>query len=149
MTKLSEWNPFRTPNAMFTAPWNEMMTRFFPTESMELAKEFQWMPKVDVKETPENFLISAEAPGIKPENIHVQVTADTVRIWGEKKDEHREEKDQWHVVERRFGSFNRTFTLPVAVDPDHVDATTKDGILTVKLAKSKVAGAKKVTVRPA
>lgn len=147
MSRVTVWNPMRKGESLpWTAPWGDMLERFFPSNFFENGEE-KWMPKVDVKETPEYFLFNAEIPGLKAEEITVNLVADTLTISGEKKKEEKKEKDQWHWTERTYGAFQRSFTFPVPVDAEHVDAEMKDGVLTVKVAKAKKVIPKKVTIQ--
>lgn len=147
MTKLSEWNPFRAQGSTaWPSLWSEMFERMAPTMGTATLST-KWMPRVDVKETPEAYIFTAEAPGMKADDIHVEVTGDSLTISGEKREEKKEEKDQWHLSERSYGSFSRSFTFPVPVDSEKVEAETKDGILTVKVTKSRDAHPRKISIK--
>lgn len=92
-------------------------------------------PSVDVKETDSALVVSAELPGMDEKDIDLQVHDGRLTLKGEKKHEHDEEKDQVHVVERRYGAFQRSFSLPDTVDADKVEAHFDKGVLTVTLPK--------------
>ncbi|MHC4859385.1 MAG: Hsp20/alpha crystallin family protein, partial [Planctomycetota bacterium] len=77
----------------------------------------------------------AEIPGIDPKELSVTVTGDVLTLEGEKQSEHEEEGKSYHLVERSYGKFRRSISLPGAVDPSRVEASGKDGILTIHLAK--------------
>ncbi len=96
-----------------------------------------WMPNVDVAETADELIVTAELPGLTAKDINVQVENGMLTLAGEKREskEEADEKRRYHVFERFYGAFNRSFALPRAVDPEKVAATFADGILTVKIPK--------------
>jgi len=106
-------------------------------------------PKLDVSETEDSVHISAELPGLKEDEIEVEVMSDTLRISGEKKDERVVDKHNFHSVERSFGRFDRTVMLPVEVDSKKAEATFEDGVLKICLPKTTPVSAQKITVKPA
>lgn len=99
---------------------------------------------VDMFEEGENLVIKVEIPGIKKEEISIDLSGDTITISGEKKAEERVERKDFYRVERSFGSFSRRLRLPVAVELDKASASFKDGVLEIRMPKS---GAEKQTVR--
>jgi HSP20 family protein len=95
-----------------------------------------WVPPVDIVETPEHdILVKAELPEMKREDIKVAFENNVLTIEGERKFETREDKDTYHRVERGYGAFRRTFTMPASVDAAGVSADYRDGVLTVKLPR--------------
>jgi HSP20 family protein len=95
-----------------------------------------WVPAVDIVETPEHdILVKAELPEMKREDIKVSFENNVLTIEGERKFETREDKDKYHRVERGYGAFRRTFTMPASVDAAGVSADYRDGVLTVKLPR--------------
>lgn len=103
-------------------------------------------PVVNVKETEQSLEITAEVPGLKAEDIQVELTGDILTLRGEKKDEREEKKGEYHLVERRFGSFSRSFRLPAEVERENLSARHKDGVLTVSLSKAKKAATTAIKV---
>jgi HSP20 family protein len=97
---------------------------------------FDWAPSVDIVETAEEFQVKAELPDVKKEDVKVSVDAGVLRIEGERKQEKEEKGRKYHRVERSYGSFLRTFTLPDNIDESKVQADFKDGILNVHLRKA-------------
>lgn len=93
-------------------------------------------PAVDVKENDGAFVITAELPGMKEDDVHVSVSGGTLTIKGEKKDEHDEEKDNRHLTERRYGSFQRSFRLPPNVDAEKIGGDFSNGVLKLTLPKA-------------
>jgi len=104
-------------------------------------------PKLDVSETDAAVQVSAELPGLKQEEIEIEVLADTLHISGEKKDERVVNDHRFHAVERSFGRFDRTIALPAEVDSKNAEATFKDGVLVVTLPKLSPVAAQKITVK--
>jgi HSP20 family protein len=106
-----------------------------------------WGLPLDIEETDKEILIRAEIPGVKPEELDLAISGNSLVISGEKK-ESEERKDKGYLYqERRFGSFRREVALPTAVDANNVDAEYKDGVLHVKLQKSEEALAKRIHVK--
>jgi HSP20 family protein len=97
-----------------------------------------WAPVADVVETEGEFLIKAELPEVRKEDIKVTVHEGVLSLTGERRKETRQEKDRFHRVERQYGSFTRRFSLPENVDETAIRAESKDGILTVHIPKQKV-----------
>ncbi len=93
------------------------------------------MPSVDIKETDAALVMTAELPGIQEDDVHVTVRDGVLTLRGEKRSEHDETKDDMHVAERSYGSFQRAFRLPDTVDEDKIAATFDKGVLTITLPK--------------
>ncbi|MBK5960597.1 hypothetical protein CCR97_20685 [Rhodoplanes elegans] len=93
-------------------------------------------PAVDLVETDAAYQITAELPGIPPEAVQVTLADGILTIKGEKKEERDETREGWHVAERRFGSFQRSFQLPAGIAEDAIAARVADGVLTVTLPKA-------------
>ena len=103
---------------------------------------------IDLRETPDAFVVSASVPGVPPEDVDITVLGDTLRIRGERKEESREEAtSRWIVRERRVGSFERTIALPTSIKADEADADFKDGVLTITLPKADEAKPRSIPVR--
>jgi len=104
-------------------------------------------PIVDLSETDKEVDVSMDLPGMKAENIDIQVNQNMLTVKGERKEETEEKGRTFHRVERRSGSFVRTVSLPCEVDEDKVNAEYKDGVLSIKMPKSKKSQAKKIAVK--
>jgi HSP20 family protein len=102
--------------------------------------------RTDLAETDDEVVVRAEMPGVDPKDVEINVTGNTLSISGEKKEEHEDKQRNYHYVERQFGSFQRTVQLPAYVDPDKVEATFKNGVLTVTVAKKPDAKPRKIKV---
>ncbi len=107
----------------------------------------QWAPLVDISEDEKEYLIKAELPEVKSENVNVSVHNDVLSITGERRYEKEEKDKKVHRVERAYGSFARTFTLPEDADAEHVTAESKDGLLKVHLPKTDKAKPQSIDVK--
>ena len=149
MSLLTKWNPLGKTNELDVwrpitrwDPLREMeelmrgMQRSFaiqPGESMTLA---EWSPSVDIGENDKEFVIKAELPDVKKEDIKVNVENGTLCISGDRRAEKEETGVKFHRVERSYGHFERTFGLPEQADTDKITSEYKDGVLTVHLPKN-------------
>jgi HSP20 family protein len=109
-------------------------------------EERTFAPAFDVSETEKELIVEAEISGMDKKDIKINLSNGVLTIQGEKKHEKKEENENYHCVERRYGTFSRTMRLPVEVDPEKVDATYKNGLLTVTLPKSGAVEPKKIEV---
>lgn len=134
---ITRWDPFRELEDM-SGRLNRLFGRSelsrFP--STELLANSDWSPAVDIAETPEDYLIKAELPDVKKEEVKVTMEEGVLRISGERKHEKEEKGKKYHRVERSYGSFMRSFQMPNAVDAAKVTAEFKDGVLNVRLPKT-------------
>jgi len=146
---LVRWDPFRELedmsdrlNRMFNRPALPR-TNGNGKETMTVA---DWVPSVDVSETEGEYQIKAEIPDVKKEDVKVTVEDGVLTIQGERKYEKEEKGKKYHRVERSYGSFVRSFTLPDLVDEEKVKAEFKDGVLNLQLPKSEKAKPKAIEV---
>lgn len=105
-----------------------------------------WVPAVDVFEEAENIRITAEIPGVRPENIAISLQGNLLTISGTKQQEAEEKTERVHRYERVYGAFERTFTLPASVEPKDIKARYDHGVLTVTLPKSEKAKPRQIEV---
>lgn len=126
----------------FRDPWGSSLLESLPARA-------GWGPRVDLAETEDAVVLTAEMPGIAPQDVEINVTGNVLTIRGRKHQEKEEKGKDFHYVERHYGDFHRAVQLPGSVDPDKVDATVKDGVLTVNLAKRADAKPKRIPVRNA
>jgi len=137
------WSPFRE---MFGPGWR--LPRFFDeTFPARSGRPGRWVPAVDISEDDQKYVITAELPGIAKDDVHVEVHENVMTIRGEKRSEREEKKEQTRWVERSYGSFSRSFTLPSNAAADRVNAAFKDGVLTIELPKLEAAKPKVISVR--
>ena len=106
-----------------------------------------WIPSLEVSQTDDHLLVSAELPGVDPENIDITVEGDVLTIAGSKEEVREEKGENVFHTERTFGEFKRAVTLPFPVEDDGVEATFEHGVLTVRLARQEAARTRKIPVR--
>lgn len=115
----------------------------FPGEDI---KEGVWQPAVDIYETAESIVIKAELPDVEQQDIDVRIEDNTLTIKGERKHESEVKKENYHRIERYFGSFQRSFKLPATVNQEQVSANCEKGVLTVTLPKKEEVKPKQISV---
>lgn len=137
MSTLTRWNPVNEFEDLMNR-YNRMfgLTRPTEREGKDLFSRSDWAPAVDIKETPEAFVIEAELPGMNKEDVKVTVHEGVLSIQGERRNEEETKDKKHHRIERFYGSFLRRFTLPDNVDENSVKASFKDGMLTLTLQKA-------------
>jgi HSP20 family protein len=123
-----------------------LMDRLFGDFATDIAAEGGWCPAVDLAETDDEFVVTAELPGLSKKDVEVSVENDILTLSGERKAETEEQKGRWHRVERSYGEFHRSFRLPGKVDAAKVDAKFKDGLLTVTVPKVEGAKPRKIEI---
>lgn len=138
------WNTFRDMERMFRDFFTMPAPLMRPRWISEFAREFA--PEVDLKETKDEFVLSATVPGMEKDDIEIDVTRDRITICGERRTEEEKPEEQYHLRQQSYGSFRVSYSLPADVKPDDVKATYKNGILNVHMPKAEVAEAKKVHV---
>ncbi len=127
---------------------NQLFQEFFgDTDLLGEWPRGEWFPALDVAETDQELVLHAEVPGIDPKEIEVTVTGDMLTLKGEKKEEFEEKDATRHRVERRYGRFSRSIALPSSVDPNQVKATSKDGVLTIRLGKKEESKPRSIQVK--
>jgi HSP20 family protein len=142
------------PLALLREEMDDLFSRFLGApwvgSAFELAPAgFDWSPHADFVESDSDFSLRLELPGIKPEDVDIQLADNVLTIRGEKGEEKSDEGKSYHSRERRFGRFVRSVQVPSEVNPEKVDATFRDGVLTVTLEKNPEAQkrTKKISVR--
>ena len=158
MNKLTKWNPWKLSpswdpfremeemhnrlSSLFGRSWP--VWRSEPEEGFTLA---EWMPSVDIEESDKEYLIKAELPGMKKEEVKLKVEGGTLSISGERKAEKEEKDKKYHRVERSYGAFSRSFTLPEGALAEKISAEFKDGVLMVHLPKDEKAKPRAIEVK--
>ncbi|HMZ54078.1 MAG TPA: Hsp20/alpha crystallin family protein [Nitrospira sp.] len=155
MSGLTRWEPFRTQ----WNPWKELedvekrLSALWgrPQGKVDGQKEAisvaEWSPLVDITEDEKEYLIKAELPEVKREDVKLTVQDNVLAISGERRYEKEEKNKKYHRVERAYGNFLRSFTLPEDADGSKVSAEYKDGVLKVHLPKSEKATPKSIEVK--
>ncbi len=110
------------------------------------ANRAEWMPPVDIKETEAGYVFHMDVPGLKPEDLDVELHEGVLSIRGSRSEEKKEEEKGYVRTERRQGSFSRQFRVPTNVQADVLNAEVKDGVLTIEVPKGAEQGARKVSV---
>ena len=146
---LVRWDPFRELEDM-----SERLNRVFSRPSVRnTGKEnltvTDWAPTVDISETEGEYLIKAELPEVRKEDVKVTVENGVLTLQGERRQEKEEKGKRFHRVERSYGSFVRSFSLPESVDENAVKAEYKDGVLNLHLPKSEKVKPKAIDVKVA
>lgn len=143
----ARWDPFRQLSTL-----RNQIDRLFEEPFSALTEGMQpfmsgWSPALDVFEDKDNLVIKAELPGMKKEEIEISLHDGVLTLSGERKQEQKHHEGDIHRSERFVGKFQRTLSLPTAVDGEKVKATYKDGILTVTLPKAEEAKPKQIQVK--
>ena len=144
---LVQWRPFREV-ARLRNEMDRLWDDYFgPGRRALQPLEEAWLPAVDVAESPDKITVKAEIPGMEAKDIEISMVGDTLTIKGEKKAEREQKEENYHLVERSYGSFSRAMKLPALVDPDKVEATYKNGVLTVALPKKEEVKPKAIEIK--
>jgi HSP20 family protein len=149
---ITRWEPFRELLAAqdhFNRLFNDALPRVLGREGEEQLSARMWAPPVDIFETGQNLVMKVELPGIDPKDVEIRVEDNTLYIRGERKFEKDVNEENFHRVERSYGSFARSFTLPSTVDHERVTANYEDGVLTLTLAKREEAKPKTIKIQVA
>ncbi len=136
----------RTPQLFdrFRREMDELFGDFFGRED---GGERAFAPRTNIAETETHYEISVDLPGVKADDVTVELKSGNLWISGERKEEREEKGTTWHRVERQHGQFCRVFPLDMDVDADHIEAEYKDGVLRVTVPKSQTVRPKKIEVK--
>ncbi len=136
-------------------PWQELeqmnrqLSHLFDGTPLGLAtREAEiWSPAVDIRETDDALLVQAELPGIEKKDVELEIKEGVLTISGERRYEKDVNEDNVHRIERSYGSFSRSFSLPNNIDTEKVQASMKNGVLEIRLPKRESAKAKSITIK--
>ncbi len=142
---ITKWRPL-SDLLTLTDRLNKLFEEGFFGEEGEEFSIAKWQPATDIYETKDNYVFKVELPGFKKEDIEVEVKDNTLFIKGEKKMEEEVKKENYHRIERFYGSFQRSFVLPQNTVVDKIKANLKDGILEIKIPKSEKSKPKAIPV---
>ena len=126
--------------------FDELFSRFLGQEP-EIFGGGGWCPLLDISEKDDAVLVRAELPGMKADDIEITVDRSMLTVSGEKKDQSEDSGENYYHVERRYGQFQRTVSLPSEVDQDNIQASYESGVLTISLPKSAAAKPRKIPVK--
>ena len=141
--EITPWRPFEFDRVR--REMDRLWDSFLEGGSMRRAGE--WLPSIDVSETKSDLVIKAELPGMDPKDIDISMNNGFLTIKGEKKHEREEKDENYHLVERSYGSFTRSVRLPREVQSDKITASFKNGVLRVTLPKSEEAKKKEIKIK--
>jgi HSP20 family protein len=143
---LIKWQPFGELDDAFSRLMPSIFTRSsrFGAES---GGKFAWAPSADISETDAEYLIRAELPAVKKEDVKVTLDQGMITISGERKEDKETKDERFHRVESFRGAFSRSFSVPENIDDKSIRAESKDGVLTVHLPKTKASVPKTVEVK--
>jgi HSP20 family protein len=155
---LTKWEPFGGLTRFeptlrgfgdITDRLNRMLTTSFFEKPLgeEMLTAIDWVPSIDIQETDKEYLIKAEVPEVKKEDVKVTVENGVLYLKGERRQEKEEKGRRFHRTERTYGSFMRSFTLPADADEKKIAAEFKDGMLNVHLSKSETAKPKAIEIK--
>jgi HSP20 family protein len=142
------WQPFRDLLATereFDRLFREPFSPLFAQREGELSTR-AWAPAVDIFETENSIVLKAELPGVDPKDVEVRVEDNTLYLKGERKFEKETKEENYHRIERSYGSFARSFVLPNSMDAEKVAAEYQDGLLTLTLPKREEAKPKTIKI---
>jgi HSP20 family protein len=149
--KLTRWDPFRDVEDLFDRYSRSlnlpMRMRQGQGQDWMVPSGGDWSPRVDISETDNHFQITTEIPGINRDDIHISIEEGVLTIRGERKEEKEEKGRKLHRVERFYGAFSRSFSLPQNVDETHIEANFKDGLLLLQIPKKTVDKPKPIEVK--
>ncbi|WNG23191.1 Hsp20/alpha crystallin family protein [Cystobacter fuscus] len=124
------WDPFRVMREMMNWEPFQVQGGLVP-----FAREGGFIPSFEVKETKDSFVFKADLPGVKESDVEISLTGNRLTITGKREAERKEEGESYYAFECSYGSFSRTFTIPIGCDPDHVNASLENGVLTLVVPK--------------
>jgi HSP20 family protein len=145
MTQLTRRTPNRTVRDL-QREVDSIFDQFFGRDSDEDTSTV-WAPRTDLSETDDALRIRLDVPGMTKEDITINLQSNTLTVSGERTTERQEENEEYVRVERAFGNFHRTFTLPDAVDAENVEAAYEDGVLTINVPKTETSTRRQIEIQ--
>jgi HSP20 family protein len=144
---LVRWEPVRELTSLQN-DMNRLFNTFFDTPTTgngDTAR--RWIPAMDVVETDDHFVLKTDLPGLAEEDVNVEVEDNVLTVSGERKAEHEDKRDGYVRVERSYGSFRRSLTLPEGIDPEAVSASFDKGVLEVRIPKPEQRKPRRVAIQ--
>ncbi len=144
---LVRWNPTRTMSL-----FNEFERMFDEAFNMMNLPQMRTLPQMwqlalDVAETDDGFIVKASVPGVNPDDLEITLENNLLTIKGELKEDQEINQEQYHLRERRYGTFSRSITLPVAVNSEEIEATYENGVLRVFVPKAEEVKPKRISIK--
>ena len=143
---MTRWDPFQDLQS-FRDEMNRTLSRWFSREEGDEPTPRRWMPALDVTETKDAYQIDVEVPGLRPEDINVTVDQGMLSVQGERHSEEEKSDRSYHRVERHYGAFRRSISLPRDVDASKVKANYDNGVLRLMVPKTAGSQAKRIEVK--
>ena len=144
-----KWDPWQEIEDMFDRYTRAVGWPRKFRQAGELVASPDWSPRVDIAETPQAFTLKAEIPSVEKDDVKITIEGGMVTLSGERRQEKEEQDKTFHRIERFYGSFSRSFSLPDNVDAGAAQATFKDGVLTLQIPKTVEAKPKAIEVKVA
>jgi HSP20 family protein len=147
MNGLTRWDPFRELRV-----WNDRMNRIFSNELPARREEDEtllsgaWMPPVDIVETKDKINLNIELPGFRENQVDLTIEDGVLTVKGERKFEKKDNEENYHRIERAYGSFVRSFTLPTSVEQSRINANFADGVLHIDMPKREETKPKQIRI---
>jgi HSP20 family protein len=144
---LVRWEPVRELSSI-QSEMNRLFNTFFDTPTTGNGRSARrWLPAMDVVETDDHFVLTADLPGLSEEDVSIEVEENVLTVSGERKAEHEYKREGYVRVERSYGSFRRSLTLPKGVDADAVSASFDKGVLEIRIPKPEERKPRKVEIQ--
>lgn len=139
------WEPLRELSSL-QSEMNRLFDGLFEAPAGTGTTPRRWIPPMDLVETEEHFVLRADLPGVSEEDVKIELDDQVLTISGERKSDHETRKEGFYRVERAFGAFSRSLTLPQGVDADAVSASFNQGVLEVRIPKPEQAKPRRITI---
>lgn len=146
MTQMTRYSPTRTVRDL-QREVDDIFSRFFDRSSDSGSTSAVWAPKTDLVETDDEFRLHLDVPGMSKEDITINLQNNTLTVSGERRSTRKNEGDDYVRVERSFGNFHRTFTLPNSVDAEGIEAGYDSGVLTITVPKTEKAARRRIEIQ--
>ena len=131
---LVRWDPARELDSL-QSEFNRLFDTFLGNGGRADVRARRWVPAMDLVETEDSLVLKADLPGLSKDDVNIEVKDDVLTISGERRAEHEEKADGYFRIERAFGGFSRSLTLPAGIDTDSINAEFTDGVLEVRIPK--------------
>ena len=142
---LVRWDPFGDFESLFNLPRSAGLRRL--TLDDDGGAKFRWSPSADISETDKEYLVRAELPAVKKEDVKVTVQGGLLTIEGERKQKSEDKGEKYHRIESFHGTFTRQFTLPDSVDVNAIRCESQDGVLTIHIPKKSLEKPKQIEIK--
>jgi HSP20 family protein len=132
--RLERMNPFRDL-ADVQNEMNRVFDAYFGRQARPGVVDRVWAPAIDIYETKDDLVVSADLPGVREKDVHLSITGEVLALRGQRLPDHQVKEENYHRIERWSGNFERHIQLPIPVQADRVRATYRDGVLEIRLPK--------------